>query len=109
MPHRLAGSLYLRQIGAKGHILATFWRDQEHKWGIKRDSKVLRFKVMQFLFNIMSSVFKPSLIALSIAFGVAIISFNDSPLSVNQKSIDLSNISCPTVLSFLCGSKGALQ
>ncbi|WP_298258789.1 hypothetical protein [uncultured Litoreibacter sp.] len=64
---------------------------------------------MQFLFNIMSSVFKPSLIALSIAFGVAIISFNDSPLSVNQKSIDLSNISCPTVLSFLCGSKGALQ
>lgn len=64
---------------------------------------------MQFLFDILSSVFKPSLIALSIAFGVAIISFNDSPLSVNQSSIDLGNLSCPSILNAICGPGGILR
>ena len=64
---------------------------------------------MQVLFDIMSSVFKPSLIALSIAFGVAIISFNDSPLSVDSKSIDLSNLGCPGLLSGVCGPTGILR
>jgi hypothetical protein len=64
---------------------------------------------MQFLFDILASVFKPSLIALSIAFGVAIISFNDSPLKVNQSSIDLTNLGCPGLLSFVCGPNGILR
>ncbi|MEP3347323.1 MAG: hypothetical protein ABJN34_07280 [Litoreibacter sp.] len=64
---------------------------------------------MQFLFDILASAFKPSLIALSIAFGVAIISFNDSPLRVNQSSIDLGNIGCPALLNFACGPGGFLR
>ena len=64
---------------------------------------------MHFLFNIISSVFKPSLVALTIAFGVAIISFNDSPLSVNQSSIDLTDLGCPTILNVICGAGGLLR
>lgn len=61
---------------------------------------------MNILFDIMASVFKPSLIALSVAFGVAIISFNDSPYSVDNKSIDLTDLGCPSVLSVVCGPSG---
>lgn len=64
---------------------------------------------MNILFNIMASVFKPSLIALSIAFGVAIISFNDSPYSVDKNSIDLSNLGCPSILNMICGPGGILR
>jgi len=64
---------------------------------------------MQFMFDILASVFKPSLIALSIAFGVAVISFNDSPLKVDQKSIDLTNLGCPTLLNFVCGPNGIMN
>jgi len=64
---------------------------------------------MNFLFDILASVFKPSLIALSIAFGVAIISFNDSPHSVAKNSIDLANLGCPTVLNAICGPGGFLN
>ncbi|SFR33187.1 hypothetical protein [Litoreibacter janthinus] len=64
---------------------------------------------MHFLFDVMSAVFKPSLIALSIAFGVAIISFNDSPYSVDKDSIDLTDLGCPSVLSVICGPGGILN
>jgi len=64
---------------------------------------------MHFLFDIMSSVFKPSIVALSIAFGLAIISFNDSPYSVKKNSIDLTNLSCPGFLSIVCGPNGFLR
>lgn len=64
---------------------------------------------MTFLFNIMSAVFKPSLIALSIAFGVAIISFNDSPYSVDNNSINLGKLGCPGALSAICGPGGFLN
>lgn len=64
---------------------------------------------MNFLFDIMASVFKPSLIALTIAFGVAIISFNDSPLTVGGDSIDLSNLGCSGLLSKICGPSGILR
>ncbi|TDT73953.1 hypothetical protein BDE40_2732 [Litoreibacter halocynthiae] len=64
---------------------------------------------MHFLFDIMASVFKPSIIALSIAFGLAVISFNDSPYSVKKNSIDLSNLGCPSLLSVVCGPNGILR
>lgn len=64
---------------------------------------------MHFLFDIMSSVFKPSLIALSIAFGVAIISFNNSPYTVDKNTIDLTNLGCPGFLSVVCGPGGFLN
>lgn len=64
---------------------------------------------MSFLFDIMSSVFKPSLIALSIAFGVAIISFNGSPYSVDRNTIDLSDLGCPIILNVVCGPGGILR
>ncbi|SHF30329.1 hypothetical protein SAMN05444273_10562 [Litoreibacter ascidiaceicola] len=64
---------------------------------------------MHFLFDIMASVFKPSIIALSIAFGLAVISFNDSPYSVKKNSIDLGNLSCPSLLSVVCGPNGILR
>ncbi|PTX57480.1 hypothetical protein C8N43_2150 [Litoreibacter ponti] len=58
---------------------------------------------MNILFDVIQSVFKPSLVALSIAFGVAIISFNGSPYSVDKNSIDLTNLSCPVVMDVICG------
>ncbi|RLJ41094.1 hypothetical protein BCF46_2882 [Litoreibacter meonggei] len=64
---------------------------------------------MHFLFDIMSSVFKPSIVALSIAFGLAIISFNDSPYSVKQNSVDLTNLGCPAFLNVVCGPNGVLR
>lgn len=64
---------------------------------------------MHFMFDIVTAVFKPSLIALSIAFGVAIISFNDSPYSVSKNSIDLTNLGCPGMLSMICGPSGVLK
>lgn len=64
---------------------------------------------MTFLFDVVQSVFKPSIVALSVAFGVAIISFNDSPYSVDKNSIDLTNLSCPAVLNTVCGPNGFIK
>ncbi len=61
---------------------------------------------MNLLFNMLEAAFKPSLIALTIAFGVAIMSFDSSPTRVNGSTIELTNLGCQGLMRPICGPGG---
>jgi hypothetical protein len=55
-----------------------------------------------FLMDIVQSVFKPSVAALSISVAVAIVSLENTPNSVRQDTVNLSALGCSGLLKPIC-------
>jgi len=55
-----------------------------------------------FLFDLVSSVFRPAVAALAIAGALAIVSIDNNGLTVSNSVVDISDFSCSGVLRPFC-------
>lgn len=55
-----------------------------------------------FVINIVQSVFKPSVVALSLSMAVAIVSFDGNKTHASHDTISLSSLGCSGLLSPIC-------
>lgn len=55
-----------------------------------------------FLTNIVSSVFRPSVAALSIALAAAIVTIDGNSSSLNARAVDVTDLSCNGLFKPFC-------
>jgi hypothetical protein len=55
-----------------------------------------------FLFDLVSSVFRPAIAALAIAAALAIVSVDNNALTVSNSVVDISELGCSGMLKPIC-------
>ncbi len=59
-----------------------------------------------FVFDLVSSVFRPSVAALAIAAALAVVSVDNNTLTVSTSVVDVTNLSCSGLFKPFCNFGG---